>query len=120
MIAVTHLDIHYQRVDEDEQLPLPELKKKAVDLVCEQVYKAVGVRISDEKVVPVFGTWALSARQLKYLPDDIQSRKRAERHLKQFFNGPSGEGQDMLADMSSKDVMELLEKESGIRRLEEK
>ena len=118
VIVVTRSDGHYQSVDEDEQLPLPMLKEKAVKLVCEEVHKAVGVHISEAKVVPVFGMWALSARQLKYLQDS-RSLKQAKKHLEQFFTGPSGEGQDAAADISPDDVVEMLEKESGIRRLEE-
>ena len=120
MIAVTRLDVHYKNVDEDEQLPPPVLKKRAVELVSKAVHKAVGIRISDAKVVPVFGKWALDARQLKYLHvQDKRLLKRAKKHLENFFTGPSGEGQEVAADISPEKVVEMLEKESGIRQLED-
>ena len=118
MIVVTRLDTHFQNVRVNKRLSLPDLRKHAQKLVCNAVKKAVGVSISDAKVVPVFGMWALDARQLKCLQDS-QSLEQAKNDLEQFFTGPSGEGQKVSADKSPDEVVEILEKESGIRRLEE-
>ncbi len=116
VIAVTRLDSHYLNSIK-RRLSLQNLKDKAKKLVCDAVEKAVGARISDKKVIPVIGRWALSARQLKYLQDS-QSLQQAEQNLAQLFPA-SGEGQKVSPARHRDEIVEILEEKSGIKQLEE-
>ena len=115
IIALTHFEKWYTTDLEDQRLTIEDLRKK----VCKIISETVGIKVSEEVIIPVCAEWGFTARQLQYGSQETEVKEQALKYL-QSYTKASGDQYQQLCNLTPTEIGVKLLKASGIQDLEQR
>ena len=121
---VTHFDVSYTNLMEDQVLSQDEVREEVCNVVKTAKQDTVSLATEDtvslakDDVVLVSGKWANTARKLLYVCNDGQLKRKAENYLKTFRKRSNTAISTQDLAISTKDLARQLEEASGITSVE--
>lgn len=114
-IALTHFEKWYTTDLEDQRLPIEDIKKT----VCKTISETVGIKVSEEVIIPVCAEWGFIARQLQYGSQETEVKEQALKYLQSYARA-SGDQYQQLHELTPTEIGVKLLKASGIKDLEQR
>ena len=87
--------------------------------VCKIISETVGIKVSEEVIIPVCAEWGFTARQLQYGSQEPEVKEQALKYLQSYARA-SGDEYQQLCNLKSTEIGVKLLKASGIQDLEQR